>query len=438
MELPKKLKELSNDLEKWINVEEITTIAIESGYELQESPLRGINFFLIHLLGAMDKGMGSSLTELCTQATHLGIHIAKESLDDRYTEKASRFMRRVCQHLMNKRLGQDVHLQTLSSFEGVYISDATIVELPSQLSETYKGTSGKSSSLLKLDCTFDLKSSWSRMQIKSGAGSDQTLIFGAPKKSIWIRDLGYYRVADLENLNKQEAFFISKARMDVPLYLKEKGKEQIDLVEQLNKMDENEYKEFDVTLGLRERLPVRLVLQKLPEKLAEKKRKELIAKKRKKSRKVSKRRIALCGLNAYITNLQQEDWRTKQVHLLYKIRWQIELIFKIWKSQLNLDKVHKMKQHRFECFLYAFLIYIILNHKLIQGLKNYYWNEKGIELSEIKLTKILKTRISDLKRIFIGMYSHAIDLFEVLFKMIKRHGIKQVRYRNKNPLFHIS
>lgn len=437
MELPKKLKDLTLDLREWINPDEITALAIQSGYEKQESPLRGINFFLIHLLGAMDKGMGSSLTELCTQGTHLGINVAKESLDDRYTARASKFMRWVCELLLKKRLGQDPHLQVLDAFEGVYVSDATLVELPSQLSHMYKGSSGPDSSLLKLDCTFDLKSSWSRFQIKGGVGSDQTLIFGAPKKSIWIRDLGYFKLEDLENLDKQGAYFISRSRIDLGLYLEKKGQKKIDLIEQLNQMEENERRDFSVMAGSKQRLPVRLVLHKLPREIAERKRMELKKRKRKKSKKVSQRLIDLCGINAYITNLESDQWSNKQVHLMYKIRWQIELIFKIWKSELHLNKVHRMKQHRFECHLYAFLIYIILNHKIIQGVKNYYWNEEGIELSEIKITKILKTRVELLKQIFLGTFSMLKDLAKILFETIRKLGKKEVRYRNKNPFFNM-
>ncbi|MBK8808438.1 MAG: transposase [Bacteroidales bacterium] len=29
---------------------------------------------------------------------------------------------------------------------------------------------------------------------------------------------------------------------------------------------------------------------------------------------------------------------------LYRIRWQIELVFKVWKSILHIDQTHKMKE----------------------------------------------------------------------------------------------
>ncbi len=46
------------------------------------------------------------------------------------------------------------------------------------------------------------------------------------------------------------------------------------------------------------------------------------------------------------------------------MRWQIELFFKIWKSQANIDKVKEMKLHRFECQLMAKLVWLIIHWKI--------------------------------------------------------------------------
>jgi len=56
----------------------------------------------------------------------------------------------------------------------------------------------------------------------------------------------------------------------------------------------------------------------------------------------------------------------KEIISTYKLRWQIELIFKTWKSNLNIHKVKPVKQERMECQLIAKLIWILLNAKLLQ------------------------------------------------------------------------
>ena len=436
--LPKKLEELSDALTALINEEEITELAMTSGYEIRASPLRGINFFLIHLLAAFDKGMSSSLTELCNHGHTLGIDVAKESLNDRYTEKASLFMKQVCQLLMSKRLGEQVTLNVLQQFDGVFVSDSTSIELPAHLCQSFGGElKGKSTSLLKMDCTFDLQSDWSHVWLRYGASSDQTHIMGPPKNSLWLRDLGYYRTADFKGIDYQGGKFISRARMDIPLYTSDDGKDQINLEQLVDTLPQGTYFEANVRIGNKQRFPVRLIVQRVPDNIAEKKRKKLIAQKRFRSQKLSKRRIRLCALNIYITNLQASKWDASQIQTLYKIRWQIELIFKIWKSQLHLGKVPKMNRHRFECSLYAMLISISLNHRMIQKFKDYYWNDLGVELSELTAAKIFTIHFQKLKEVFIGIVNSARMFIEILFKTLSRYAMKQVRYRNKNPLFNM-
>ena len=434
--LPEKLKTLSENLASLINEEEITALAIETGYEVRESPLRGINFFLIHLLAAIDKGMSSSLTELCNQGLLLGVKVARKSLDDRYTAKASLFMKRVSQLLLSKQLGKEVDFEVLQKFNGIFVSDSTSVEIPRHLCEAFGAqVKVKSNSLLKLDCTFDLQSDWSRLWIRYGASSDQTQIMGPPKDSLWIRDLGYYRTQDFSGIDYQGGKFISRARMDIPLYTSSVGKQRIDLEQLVDSLGENEFFEAEVRLENKRRFPARLVVQRVPDEIAEQKRKELIAQKRFKSRKVSARRLKLCALNIFITNLKSNEWPASQIQRLYKIRWQIELIFKIWKSHLCLEKVPKMNKYRFECSLYAMLICISLNHKMIQGLKNYYWNDLGVELSEIKTAKIMNIHIRKLIDIILGLPRAAEQFVQLLFEALSRYGKKEVRYKNKNPLF---
>lgn len=439
MELPKPLAALAQDLENWISKDEISLLALESGYEIRETRLlSGYHFLLIHLLGAMDKGMSSSLTQLSMQASHLGLSVGRKSLDDRYTSRSSLFMKRVCQHLLHKRLGQGVSLEVLDQFEGLYVSDSTCVELPANFAASYKGKNGGASEAsLKLDCTFDLKSDWSRFMLRSGGSSDQTRIFGAPHGSLWLRDLGYYKTDDFIGLDKQNAFFVSRARMGYPLYLGAEGKEKVDLEALVDQLKPSQVVDRTIHLGAEQRYPFRLVIQRVPEEIAQQKRKELSRQKKDKGRKVSARRLKLCALNVYLTNLDPKEWSVLEVQQLYKIRWQIELIFKIWKSELHLEKVPKMKQERFECHLYALLIYLTLNHRLIQQLKDYYWNDQGIELSEIKLSKMIQIRKWDLQKMIIGSKCSASNFIKVLYQSVLRLARKDIRYQNKNPLFHL-
>jgi hypothetical protein len=51
---------------------------------------------------------------------------------------------------------------------------------------------------------------------------------------------------------------------------------------------------------------------------------------------------------------------------LYRLRWQIELVFKNWKSLLGIQKVKAVKKDRFECQLIARFIWILMNWKIFK------------------------------------------------------------------------
>jgi hypothetical protein len=72
-----------------------------------------------------------------------------------------------------------------------------------------------------------------------------------------------------------------------------------------------------------------------------------------KSRKEKKKGIVykerskrLSAINVYITNVSSEAIPTDQVHAFYSLRWQIELLFKTWKSFFQIDQCKEIKQER--------------------------------------------------------------------------------------------
>lgn len=78
---------------------------------------------------------------------------------------------------------------------------------------------------------------------------------------------------------------------------------------------------------------------KLPEKEASRARKQRRRKGSRRQKKVSGETLALCGYLVVVTSLPPERLTACQALALYRCRWQIELLFKRWKSLLDLDKL---------------------------------------------------------------------------------------------------
>ena len=128
----------------------------------------------------------------------------------------------------------------------------------------------------------------------------------------------------------------------------------------------------------------RLVIERLPDEIVETRLRNKYAAAKKKGIKISKESIVRASLNLYITNSTIEQCPAEHVRKLYQLRWQIELIFKAFKSKMNIDKVKRtIKVERFECFLLAQLIYIVLHFYLFYELNNRTWKEYKVLVSVI-------------------------------------------------------
>ena len=90
--------------------------------------------------------------------------------------------------------------------------------------------------------------------------------------------------------------------------------------------------ELAVQVGAEARLPCRLLAERVPAAVAEKRRQRLHKQARKKSRKVSAERLELCAWTVYLTKAPPETMSLAEALVLGRRRWQIELLFKLWKS----------------------------------------------------------------------------------------------------------
>ena len=93
---------------------------------------------------------------------------------------------------------------------------------------------------------------------------------------------------------------------------------------------------------------------------------------------------------------------------IYKIRWQIELLFKVWKSQLNFNYLEGTKSERIYCLIYARLLAIILIltvYSIIEKLITPF----GLELSLTKLVNWLKRQGRFMTIILKGVTSELLD-----------------------------
>jgi hypothetical protein len=85
---------------------------------------------------------------------------------------------------------------------------------------------------------------------------------------------------------------------------------------------------------------------------------------RHKSQAVSQARLALADWTILVTNISQEMLTVREILVLARCRWQIELLFKLWKSHGRVDHSRSAKPWRVLCEVYAKLLAMIVQHWL--------------------------------------------------------------------------
>src|SRR5215510_11357691 len=143
-------------------------------------------------------------------------------------------------------------------------------------------------------------------------------------------------------------------------------------------------------LGAGSRVAVRLVAARLPEAIVNERRRKARRHAQKRGYTASQAHLALLAWNLFLTNVPETVWTAATVCKAYSFRWQAELVFKSWKSDLHLATLSTRTQEPTLCYLYGRLLLIVLTYALCPALQVSLWTRQHRELSFLKLIRYLQ------------------------------------------------
>jgi len=196
------------------------------------------------------------------------------------------------------------------------------------------------------------------------------------------------------NGSEKKGFFLSRLNTQVSLWIREGEKfTALELPAMLGNCRD---RAIEMAVCLKKKktvVAVRLVAWRVPEEVANLRRMKLRKNARKKGRTASKRCLLLCDWSIFITNADQEKLPAAMIRTCYRVRWNVELIFKSWKSVLRIHRTNvKKNMHRLKCELYAKMILAVIVHRIHQLLNSHLWVAQKRELSLDKLWKFVDSR----------------------------------------------
>lgn len=135
-------------------------LARETGFVHRASKLTGAAFVQTLLFGWLNYPQ-ATLQQLAQMAGTVGVSISSQGLDQRFTQAAAVFLRRVLEAAVSHVVtAHPVAIPLMHRFAGVYLLDSSTMVLPDELAQVWRGCGGNQAqhtqAALKLQVHFDL------------------------------------------------------------------------------------------------------------------------------------------------------------------------------------------------------------------------------------------------------------------------------------------
>jgi Transposase DDE domain len=349
--------------------EMLTTVADAAArttrFVLRRSPLGGATFSQTLVFGFLGNPQ-ASLEELSQTAAALGVDITPQALDQRFTEAAAACLKQVLHAALAQVVAAGpVAIPLLARFTAVYLRDSSTIVLPDVLAPVWQGCGGstpeRTKAALKLQVRLEMRTGRLDVRLQDGRAADQAAEFPGTFEAgaLHLADLGYWSLDAFRTLTQQGVFWLSRLQVQTAIYAAT-GQRQ-DLLALLRAQPAATL-DMAVTLGETQRLPARLLAVRVPQEVAASRRRRLREAARKKGRQASTTRLALAAWTLLVTNMPGDRFTLREALVLARVRWQIELLFKLWKSHGRVDESRSTKPWRLLCEVYAKLLAMLVQH----------------------------------------------------------------------------
>jgi hypothetical protein len=226
----------------------------------------------------------------------------------------------------------------LERFTSVTMLDSSTITLPDDVHEQFRGCGGSYGggvAAMKLQTELDLRSgALAHVEVEPGRSPDGATSRQHARRgqgSLRISDLGYFNVPVFAAIMAAAAHFLSRLQFGT-MVLGRDGN-SVNLLPWLGKQP-GPFVDQSILLSQGQRLACRLIAWRLPPEQANRRRRKLRQEvMSKRGSAPSAERLAWCDWTILVTSVPVEMLTPREATVLYRARWQVELLFKRWKSQ---------------------------------------------------------------------------------------------------------
>lgn len=362
------IRQVAQEMQSVLSTE-ADQIAQATGFVQRQSKLGGAEFAQTLTFGWLSNPQ-ATLEELTQTAASLGVVITPQGLEQRFTPAAAACLQGVLAAATRRMVGarQPAVLPLLQRFAAVYLQDSTTIKLPEELAAVWQGCGGSGGlgqAALKVEVRWELiqgelTGPWLEA---ARVNEHRSLIQTCPlvPGALRLADLGYWNLTERQAQSDAGVFWLSYLPCNTAVYDQHQHRQEV--VDLLQAQDGPRL-ELPVYLGVNQRVPARLLAVRVPQEVADRRRHRLRQRARQLQRPVSPTALTLSAWTVVVTNIPAERLSLREALSLIRVRWQVELLFKLWKSQGQVDEWRSAKPWRILCEVYAKLLGLLIQHWL--------------------------------------------------------------------------
>lgn len=348
------------------NAQRLVGLARSTRWLIRQGKIDAFEFLVGLCFGQMS-ALGLSLS---AQASCFTEPVKREAVHQRYNERAVEFFRVSFEQCLHQSLDHcpepSLTPALAERFGAIHLVDSTSFDCPESLAEIYPGCGGAASAA---NCKMLLRYEYLRGQFEPvallpGKRSDQGLAVRLPDLlqagELLLTDKGFLKLEVLQQINDQGAYFLMPWCRSLSLWLAgaQDTRQALNLAQVLGRSQEAVLSWSRVYLGKAAQGPAfRVVAFRLNPQSADRQRAGLREAQRKQGRQPTAAMLELAGWLILITNAPEDKLPARALSYLYRVRWQVELVFKQCKSVLRLHLTQaRTNTYRVQCEIWARLI----------------------------------------------------------------------------------
>jgi len=312
--------------------------AESSGVIQRQRKFDAVSLAKTFVLGFLQKPAASD-ESLAQMAAQIGVDVTPQAIDQRHTPALVSFLEALFRQTVQLIVGSRKTLAPiLERFTSVVLLDSTMITLPPQCRQRFPGCGGSHGSgqaALKLQVELDLRSgALQHVELEAGRqpdGASCRQYVRRGRGALRIADLGYFSTAVFAAMTAVGEYYLS--RLQFGLGIKSPDGEKLSVIAWLGQQHPG-WIDRAIVINFQQPLACRLIAWRLPAEQASRCRRKLHERlNRKQGKQPSAERLAWCDWTILLTNVPDNLLTPAEAAVLYRGRWQIELLFKRWKSQ---------------------------------------------------------------------------------------------------------